>query len=280
MGGKSDEPSSTDNEEDTSGGEEEEQKSEESHQNEEKEIEAENEETDGSEDSIVGEEDTAPPVTKKRKVNQESSAKQQITEAMSKEDKMRAEFREKIRHMSMEELQQMKQDIGTKAMDKMMGIGKKSSAAGEQLQKSKADFKRENKNRPRETSSKKTVGRFKDVVGLTSEQKSAKRDPRFDSLCREFDAKVFKDSYKFVDDIKARELKELKAQLKNDDDLDEETRGKIKYLIQRSENQAREKAKLDKRKESEKEQKKRNRELAAEGKRPQFMTKREKQNVE
>ena len=96
---------------------------------------------------------------------------------------MRAEFREKIRHMSMEELQQMKQDIGTKAMDKMMGIGKKSSAAGEQLRKSKADFKRENKNRPRETSSKKTVGRFKDVVGLTSEQKSAKRDPRFDSLC-------------------------------------------------------------------------------------------------
>ena len=66
----------------------------------------------------------------------------------------------------------------------------------------------------------------------------------------------------------------------NDDGLDEETRGKIKYLIQRSENQAREKAKLDKRKESEKEQKKRNRELAAEGKRPQFMTKREKQNVE
>ena len=96
---------------------------------------------------------------------------------------MRAEFREKIRHLSMEELQQMKQDIGTKAMDKMMGIGKKISAAGDQLRKSKADFKRENKNRPRETSSKKTVGRFKDVVGLTSEQKSAKRDPRFDSLC-------------------------------------------------------------------------------------------------
>ena len=66
----------------------------------------------------------------------------------------------------------------------------------------------------------------------------------------------------------------------NDDGLDEETRGKIKYLIQRGENQAREKAKLDKRKESEKEQKKRNRELAAEGKRPQFMTRREKQNVE
>merc|ERR1711862_1067934 len=117
-------------------------------------------------------------------------------------------------------------------------------------------------------------GRFRDVVGLTTEQKAQKRDPRFDSLCGEFDAKVFKDSYKFVDTIKAKELKELKEQLKQDD-LDEETKTKIKYLIQRSENQAREKVKLEKRKEVEKEEKKRNRELAKEGKRPQFMSKRD-----
>lgn len=201
---------------------------------------------------------------------------------LEKEDKIRAEFREKIRNMSMEELQQMKQEIGTKAMDKILGLSKKPSLDNKSSKKkvSSEAFKRENKNRPRETSSKKTVGRFRDVVGLTSDQKSQKRDPRFDSLCGEFDAKVFKDSYKFVQDIKSRELKDLKEQLKNGDGLDEETRGKIKYLIQRSENQARERAKLDKRKESEKEQKKRNRELAAEGKRPQFMTKREKQNVE
>ena len=55
---------------------------------------------------------------------------------------------------------------------------------------------------------------FRDVVGLTSDQKTQKRDPRFDSLCGEFDAKVFKDSYKFVQDIKSRELKDLKEQLK------------------------------------------------------------------
>merc|ERR1719357_2351526 len=166
--------------------------------------------------------------------------------------------------MSMEELQQMKQEIGTKAMDKILGLSKKPSQDKSSKKRASSEaFKRENKNRPRETSSKKTVGRFRDVVGLTSDQKTQKRDPRFDSLCGEFDAKVFKDSYKFVQDIKSRELKDLKEQLKNDDDLDEETRGKIKYLIQRSENQAREKAKLDKRKESEKEQKKRNRELAA-----------------
>merc|ERR1719391_1068645 len=160
----------------------------------------------------------------------------------------------------------------------MMGINKKKPGSGD-TQSRKGDFKRENKNRPRETSSKKTVGRFRDVVGLTTEQKAQKRDPRFDSLCGEFDAKVFKDSYKFVDTIKAKEMKELKEQLKQDD-LDEETKSKIKYLIQRSENQAREKVKVAKRKEVEKEEKKRNRELAAEGKRPQFMSKREKQNVQ
>ena len=52
------------------------------------------------------------------------------------------------------------------------------------------DLKRENKNRPREMSSKKTVKRYRDVVGLTAEQNIEKRDPRFDNLCGEFDKKV------------------------------------------------------------------------------------------
>ena len=54
-------------------------------------------------------------------------------------------------------------------------------------------LKRENKNRPREMSSKKTVSRFRDVVGVSSAQNAkvaAKRDPRFDSLCGDFDEKV------------------------------------------------------------------------------------------
>ena len=51
-------------------------------------------------------------------------------------------------------------------------------------------MKRENKNRPREMSSKKTVKRYRDVVGLTAEQNVEKRDPRFDNLCGEFDKKV------------------------------------------------------------------------------------------
>ena len=89
---------------------------------------------------------------------------------------------------------------------------------------------------------------------------------------------VFKDSYKFVDAIKTKELESLKAQLKDEDDP--ETVSKIKYLIQRSENQQRERAKVEKRKQMDKDQRRRNKELASEGKAPQFMGKRERQNIE
>ena len=51
-------------------------------------------------------------------------------------------------------------------------------------------MKRENKNRPREMSSKKTVKRLRDVVGLSTDIKAEKRDPRFDNMCGEFDEKV------------------------------------------------------------------------------------------
>ena len=57
----------------------------------------------------------------------------------------------------------MKQEIGTKAMDKILGLSKKPSLDNKSSKRkvSSEAFKRENKNRPRETSSKKTVGRFR-----------------------------------------------------------------------------------------------------------------------
>ena len=51
-------------------------------------------------------------------------------------------------------------------------------------------MKRDNKNRPKEMSSKKPVKRYRDVVGVSAENKHEKRDPRFDSMCGEFDEKV------------------------------------------------------------------------------------------
>merc|ERR1719357_1486581 len=110
--------------------------------------------------------------------------------------------------------------MGLKLFHKKIGLGKAAGSGGSSAATAKAKraemaelYKRDNKNRPRETSSKKTVKRLRDVVGLKADQKLDKRDPRFDNLCGEFDEKVFKDSYKFVDAIKAKELASLKSQL-------------------------------------------------------------------
>ena len=41
---------------------------------------------------------------------------------------------------------------------------------------------------------------------------------RFDPLCGEFNDKLFKESYQFVNEVKSRELVELKKQLKTEED--------------------------------------------------------------
>merc|ERR1719242_1750240 len=137
-------------------------------------------------------------------------------------------------------------------------------------------MKRENKNRPREMSSKKTVKRFRDVVGLSAALKSEKRDPRFDNMCGEFDEKIHRDAYKFVEDIKSKELDVLKDELKTENEP--ERIEQIKYLIQRIENQSREKKKVEKEKSATVERKKQNRQLLKDGKMPEFVSKQEEKN--
>merc|ERR1719461_904601 len=83
-------------------------------------------------------------------------------------------------------------------------------------------------------SSKKQVGRFREVV---SSSKIEKRDPRFDPSCGDYDEKLFKENYKFVNKYKSTDLKFLKEQLLEEEDP--ERRKSIKYLIQRTENQLR-----------------------------------------
>jgi len=160
----------------------------------------------------------------------ENAAKKQKTEEMSKEDKDRLKFRENLSKMSIDDIQQLKGRLGLKLFhQKMSGIAP--------VRGKKVEFKRENKNRPREMSSKKTVGRFREVVQVAKVQK---RDPRFDPLCGEFDEKLFKDNYKFVNEIKSQDLAFLKKQIREEEDP--ERRKSIKYLIQRTENQLRQEA--------------------------------------
>merc|ERR1711863_176883 len=117
--------------------------------------------------------------------------------------------------------------------------------------------------------SKKPVKRPKDVVGVKSGTKKDIRDPRFDPMCGEYDEKMFKESYKFVDNLKEKELKTLKKELKEEEDP--ERKEQIKYLIQRMENQAREKNKIEKKKKDKNDERLKNKELLKEGKAPVFL---------
>lgn len=86
------------------------------------------------------------------------------------------------------------------------------------------------------------LGNAKAVSTTRAATANAVRDPRFDAKCGEFDAKKFKDNFAFVGEIKQRELVELRERLKTSDDFKEQK--KLKYLIQRMQNQDTESRKL------------------------------------
>merc|ERR1712106_125969 len=170
------------------------------------------------------------PAEEQSQAEDENNAKKLKPEEVNPEDKERRKYREKLTKMSIEDIQKLKERLGLKLFhQKMSGTAP--------MRGQKMNFKRENKNRPREMSSKKTVGRHREVVQVA---KVEKRDPRFDPLCGEFDEKLFKDNYKFVNEMKSQDLSFLKKQIREEEDP--ERRKSIKYLIQRTENQLRQEA--------------------------------------
>lgn len=167
--------------------------------------------------------------------------------------------------MSFEDLQKLKEKLGTKMYNETI-FGKKSKKKPEKPEKTK--FKRENKNRPREISAKKPVPRYKELTGV---KKVISRDPRFDSLCGTFDEKAFKHSYAFINKLRENDLKNLQKELK--ETTDPKTIKKIKYLIQRLENQLREEKKRKEKQEKKQQEKKELLESVKRGEKPVFKKK-------
>lgn len=161
--------------------------------------------------------------------------------------------------MSFEELLKLKEKLGTKVYNKT--IFRNTS-------KKTKEFKRENKNRPREMSAKKPVSTFREIVPV---KKVVARDPRFDSLCGTFNEKAFKHSYAFINDLKKNDLKILQNELK--EATDPKTTKKIKYLIQRLENQLREEKNRKEKEERKQEEKKNVLESVKQGEKPVFKKK-------
>lgn len=164
--------------------------------------------------------------------------------------------------MSFEDLQKLKEKLGTKVYNETI-FGKKSKKETE-----KTKFKRANKNSPREISAKKPVPRYKESIQV---KKVISRDPRFDSLCGTFNEKAFKHSYAFINKLRENDLKTLQKELKETTDL--KAIKKIKYLIQRLENQLREERKRKEKEEKKRQEKKELLESVKQGKKHVFKKK-------
>lgn len=171
--------------------------------------------------------------------------------------------------MTFEELLKLKEELGSKTYNEaVFGVDTTN-----RKRKAKTKFVRENKNRPREVSSKKQVPLLGKPSGSKKAAATQARDPRFDEKCGEFDKDEFKTNYSFVNDIRDNELTELKKQLKKLGKGELEEKRKIKLLIQRMENQNREEQKLQARKKARAEDKQKNRTAIQNEKRPFFASK-------
>ena len=100
------------------------------------------------------------------------------------EEAERKAIQEELSALSFEELQKLKEKLGSKKFNQT--LRGKAETRGEP-EKKEQNFKRANKNRPREMSSKCRKLESKVAIQVP---KVFKNDPRFDSLCGEFHEKV------------------------------------------------------------------------------------------
>lgn len=166
----------------------------------------------------------------------------------------------------------MKQKLGTKVYNSTV-LGHTE----EPKKKTRAEFKRENKNRPREMSSKRQVPLIQRKKKSYKPSETAPRDPRFDSNCGDFDRNEFKERFSFVNELKEKEAAELKEKLRSTASADEKS--KIKLLIQRLNNQAREEQKRVMRNKADDDKRTQIKQARQEGKTPIFVSKK-KQKIQ
>ena len=99
---------------------------------------------------------------------------------------MQTAIRNELASLTFAELEALKSKIGAKEWNEAM-FGSSSKSSQTSRKKAKKIFKRDNKNRPKEVSSKMKPKRVREVVHVT---KVRTRDPRFEDLCGEYDEKV------------------------------------------------------------------------------------------
>lgn len=172
--------------------------------------------------------------------------------------------------MTFEEIMKLKEELGAKVYkEAVLGV---DSAKKSKAKKDPKEFKRLNKNRPREQTAKRQVP----FLGVEMRVKRKKeedtiRDPRFDERAGEYDVKKFKEHYQFVSAIREKEVHHLKRQLNRVADDDEKV--ELKKTMQRLINKNVEDKKWHKKQELLKQEQNEIQKALAEGKQPHYMTK-------
>ncbi|XP_013782137.1 ribosomal RNA processing protein 36 homolog [Limulus polyphemus] len=187
---------------------------------------------------------------------------------VDKDEAHKTVLRQELAEMSFEELQKLKERIGSKLYNEALFGSQKSN-------KKNKNYNRANKNRPREVSSKAPVPLFREVFQV---KKKVYRDPRFDDLSGTYHEDIFKTTYSFLSDIKTKEKEELQEMLNEEEDP--EKRKQIKFLLKRMENQEKTERLKEVAKQKARQQKQEIISQLKEGKKPHFKNKSEKKRLE
>ncbi|CAG8571092.1 27708_t:CDS:2 [Gigaspora margarita] len=137
--------------------------------------------------------------------------------------------------------------------------------------------KRTSKHRPMEISSKKPVGRFRQIIEIPSHIRK-RRDPRFDDLSGKFNEDLFEKSYDFLNEYKRSEIEEIKKSINKEKDPEEKQ--KLQQLLNKLQSRIAHENNLKRKKELKRERKKKEHELIAQGKTPFYIKKSEEKKLE
>lgn len=215
----------------------------------------------------------------KRKENDDEPSKLDSKEAKDTESKIGpdneevtdefASIKEELSNLSFEELKKLKEKLGLKVFNQVL-YGDKDKAGSE-----KKVFRRANKNRPMEISSKKPVPRFKKTVPV---KKKVTRDPRFDDLSGDYREELFSRSYGFLDDIKHREREKVEKSVKKE--KNPEKKKELQFLLNRMKQQELADNRKEQQKRIERDWKKKEQTRVKEGKNPFYLKKAERRKLE
>lgn len=162
------------------------------------------------------------------------------------------------------ELQELRQKLGTKKFDSLLKQAKEE-------RKTERSFKRANKNRPREMSSKQPVSRFREVMVGGPKRASASSqsvDPRFDERAGSLNEDLFKKSYAFVEEMKQSEKNTIEKAVKKT--KSKERKEQLQRLIDQMESR---KMAAEKKEQQQKLLREHRKEAASLGKKPYYIKK-------